>query len=216
MEIINLGSKSSLVTSIIAELRDVVVQKNRFLFRNNIQKLGQIMAYEISKILPVRTLEVTTPLGTKKMQVPLDNIVIASILRAGLPLHDGLLSYFDKAENIFIAAYREYYSETEFNIKFDYFAGPDVQNKILILADPMLATAASIIKAYQKIVEMQAPLQTHIVNVIAAEPGIENLKKVLRDKDVKIWTCAIDSELNNHGYIVPGLGDAGDLAFGLK
>jgi len=216
MEIIDLGSKNSLIGNIMLQLRDVSVQNNKSIFRANIEKLGQIIAYEISKTLNFEEKEIITPLGSKTMSVISSKIVVASIMRAGLPLHNGLLSYFTEAESIFIAAYRQYSSETNFDIQTDYISGPEVNGKILLLADPMLATAASIVKTYHQLSQKSKPLYTHIVSVISAQQGLDNLIKNLADEDITVWTCAVDAELNRHGYIVPGLGDAGDLAFGAK
>lgn len=216
MHINHLGKDHSLIGSFMAELRDVVIQQDKFRFRTNIERLGQILAYEVSKTLTFEPIKVKTPLGEKIVFIPKDKIVIASILRAGLPLHQGILSYFDKAENIFIAAYRKHTEGYDFDIQLDYVSGPSVDQKILILADPMLATASSLVKVYRTLTKETKPLHTHIVSVISAVQGIRLLENELKGENVSVWTCAIDEELDQKSYIVPGLGDAGDLAFGEK
>ena len=217
MTIINLSDGNSVLTQFIAEIRDKDVQKNHMRFRRNLERIGEIFAYEISKTLSYSLKDVTTPLGIAQCSVPGDDIVLATILRAGLPLHNGLLNYFDKAQNAFIAAYRKYGKDNKFDIKLEYVTSPSVNGKVLILADTMLATgAASVLLAYQKLLEDGTPVHTHIVCPIASTYGVEFLSKNLSHKTVTLWTGAIDEELTNKSYIVPGLGDAGDLAFGDK
>ncbi len=218
MKIIHLGKDSSAINSILKEIRDKDIQKNPFLFRKNMEMLGELMAYEISRQLPERKMKVTTPLGQSEMKIPSVKPVIASILRAALPLHMGLLHIFRDAENTFIAAYRKHLpdSDTEFNIQLDYISTPELNDKYLILADPMLATGRSIVDVFGQLLAYGTPSHTHIVSVIAAEAGIEYIKAQLHEHPLTLWTCAIDPELNASYYIVPGLGDAGDLSFGPK
>lgn len=216
MIIHDLGRENSLIGSFMSELRDISIQQDRQRFRTNMENLGKILAYEVSKVMEYTSKNIETPLGFKEVWIPKDRIVIASILRAGLPLHQGLLSFFGQAENIFIAAYRKHTGEYDFDIQLDYISGPSVSGKVLLLADPMLATAASLIKVYRILTEKEKPLQTHIVSIVASDPGIKYLEKELTGEAIDVWTCAIVPELNQWSYIVPGLGDAGDLAFGPK
>ncbi len=211
-----LGAKNSILTNIISEIRDVTVQKDSMRFRTNFERLGEIFAYEISKKLDYETREVTTPLGVAEVQVLKEYPVIASILRAGLPLHQGMLRMFDKSENSFIAAYRKHYKDGNFDIQVEYISSPDLTDKILILADPMLATGASMVLTYKDLLAKGKPRHTHIVTILASAQGIDYCRKHLSSKDVTIWAGAVDDELTAQAYIVPGLGDAGDLAFGTK
>ena len=212
----NLSDGNSVLNQFIAEIRDKNIQKNHMRFRRNLERIGEIFAYEISKTLRYRPVEITTPLGISTCSLPEDEIVLATILRAGLPLHNGLLNYFDGAQNAFIAAYRKYGKDNKFDINLEYVTSPSVDGKILILADTMLATGASVVLAYKKLLEDGNPVHTHIVCPIASSYGVEYLSKNLSHKTVTLWTGAIDEELTNKSYIVPGLGDAGDLAFGDK
>ena len=216
MTIINLSDGNSVLNQFIAEIRDKDIQKNHMRFRRNLERIGEIFAYEISKTLSYSIKDITTPLGIAQCSVPCDDIVLATILRAGLPLHNGLLNYFDKAQNAFIAAYRKYGKDNKFDIKLEYVTSPSIDGKVLILADTMLATGASVVLAYHKLMEDGTPLHTHIVCPIASTYGVEYLSKNLSHKTVTLWTGAVDEELTNKSYIVPGLGDAGDLAFGDK
>ena len=216
MTIINLSDGNSVLNQFIAEIRDKDVQKNHMRFRRNLERIGEIFAYEISKTLSYSLKDVTTPLGIAQCSVPGDDIVLATILRAGLPLHNGLLNYFDKAQNAFIAAYRKYGKDNKFDIKLEYCTCPSIDGKVLIIADTMLATGASLVLAYHKLIEDGTPSATHFVCPIASRYGVEYLSKNLPHKDVTLWVGAIDEELTNKSYIVPGLGDAGDLAFGDK
>lgn len=216
MTIHNLSDGNSVLNQFIAEIRDKNIQKNHMRFRRNLERIGEIFAYEISKTLRYRPVEITTPLGISTCSLPEDEIVLATILRAGLPLHNGLLNYFDGAQNAFIAAYRKYGKDNKFDINLEYVTSPSVDGKILILADTMLATGASVALAYKKLLEDGNPVHTHIVCPIASSYGVEYLSKNLSHKTVTLWTGAIDEELTNKSYIVPGLGDAGDLAFGDK
>ncbi len=215
MQIHHLLEQHSIANKFVAELRDVNVQKDRMRFRRNIERLGEILAYELSKSLDYSKNEVTTPLGNATTHLPYQDVVICSILRAGLPLHNGILSYFDGADNTFISAYRHQTSEKEFEIKVEYLASPSLEGKILILADPMLATGGSLVNVYNALKPMGTPLNTHIVSIIAARAGVEFAASNLPE-DSHLWIAAIDEELNDYGYIIPGLGDAGDLSFGPK
>lgn len=216
MEIINLGEGNSVLNSFIAQMRDRTVQKDSLRFRTNLQRVGQIFAYEISKTLSYAPKDVVTPLGTARMQLPTDRIVISTILRAGLPLHEGILSYFENAGNAFIAAYRKYDEGDKFHINTEYCTTPRLEGKVLILADTMLATGSSLLLGYQRLItDGGEPLHTHLVCPIACTYALDFLKKNL-PANTSLWAAAIDEELTSHSYIVPGLGDAGDLAFGEK
>ena len=216
MEVINLGEKSSILNSFVAQLRDKNIQKDSLRFRTNLERLGQIFGYEISKTLKGEDREVVTPLGTAHLQVPCEKVVVSTILRAGLPLHSGVLSCFDSAENAFVAAYRKYDSEGTFHIHTEYCTCPELDGKILIIADTMLATGSSIQVAYEVLCrEGGVPEKLHLVCPFASVQAVENLKKVLPE-NTTLWVAAIDPELTSHSYIVPGLGDAGDLCYGPK
>jgi uracil phosphoribosyltransferase len=210
-----LDSKNSLLNKFISEIRDVTIQKDSMRFRRNIERIGEILAYELSQSLDYQNKLVTTPLGTKTVQVPKNDIVLCSILRAGLPLHTGLLNYFDDAENAFISAYRKHINETEFEIKVEYFASPSLEGKTLILADPMLATGQSIVSVFEGLKNHGTPKEIYLACVIGSSQAIELLKKHF-PSTTKLWIATVDDKLNEKGYIVPGLGDAGDLAFGEK
>ena len=216
MTIINLSDGNSVLNQFIAEIRDKDIQKNHMRFRRNLERIGEIFAYEISKTLSYSIKDITTPLGIAQCSVPCDDIVLATILRAGLPLHNGLLNYFDKAQNAFIAAYRKYGKDNKFDIDLEYSTSPSIEGKVLILADTMLATGASVLLAYQKLLDKGTPVTTHLVCPIASCYGVEYLSKNMPHKNIPLWVGAIDEELTNKSYIVPGLGDAGDLAFGDK
>lgn len=215
MQVFNLQEQNSILNKFVAEIRDVKIQSDKMRFRRNIERIGEVLGYELSKQLNYNTKSVITPLGSSMVSVPEEEVVICSILRAGLPLHTGLLNYFDHAENTFISAYRHYVSKTDFEIKVEYLASPSLEGKILILADPMLATGRSFINVYNALKPMGKPKEVHIVSVIGAQPGIDTMEKAL-PQDVKLWIATVDPDLNEMGYIVPGLGDAGDLAFGPK
>ncbi|WP_292948685.1 uracil phosphoribosyltransferase [Olleya sp. UBA1516] len=216
MHIHNLSEQNSILNQFIAEIRDVSVQNDSMRFRRNIERIGEILGYELSKALEFETRSITTPLATITAETPKNDVVLCSILRAGVPLHNGLLNYFDKSENAFISAYRHHLDNPEsFEIVVEYLACPDLTGKTLILADPMLATGQSLIATYKALEPFGKPKNVHIVAAIGAEPGVDYLKNNL-PKDTNLWIAAIDKSLNNKGYIVPGLGDAGDLAFGAK
>lgn len=210
-----LDQKNSILNKFIAELRDAEIQKDSMRFRRNVERVGEILAYELSRSLEFENHTVTTPLGNKEIPLPKKNIVLCSILRAGLPLHNGLLNYFDEAENGFISAYRKHINETEFEVIVEYFASPNLDGKILILADPMLATGQSITSVYEGLKKHGIPKEIHLACVIGSKEGIDYVKKHF-PSTTKLWIATVDEKLNDKGYIVPGLGDAGDLAFGYK
>lgn len=212
-----LGENNSIFNQFIAEIRDEKIQKDPLRFRRNLERTGEIFAYEISKTLDYETKKTITPLGEVEIPVLTKMPVLATILRAGLPLHQGLLNYFDRAENSFISAYRKHgKNEQEFSIKLEYMSGPDLNGKTVILSDPMLATGASIITVIKALRQFGKPKHIHIVSLIASSEGIINVKKALKQDNFTFWLGAIDDELTATSYIVPGLGDAGDLAYGSK
>jgi uracil phosphoribosyltransferase len=212
--VVNLSEQFSLLGNWISEIRDEEVQKDRLRFRYNLVRIGEIAAYEISKTLPWVEKEVQTPLGTAIVKVLKEQPVITTILRAGLPMHQGLLNYFDKADNGFISAYRKHQRDGSFEISLEYVSCPELEGRVVIVSDPMLATGASLVKTIQYLREEGHPSEIHVVVAIACTVGIEF---VLRSEpQARIWCGAIDDELTAKGYIVPGLGDAGDLAFGNK
>lgn len=210
----NLSEHHSLVSNWISELRDTSVQGDRMRFRRNIERIGEIIAYEISKTLPWEERDIRTPLGISKDKLLQSQPVLGTILRAGLPLHQGMLNYFDKADNAFIAAYRKHHADGSFEISLEYLACPVIDQRVMILCDPMLATGASLVKTIDLLKKEGTPSEIHVAAVIACTEGIEFLRK--HEPEVKIWCGSIDEELTAKGYIVPGLGDAGDLAFGEK
>jgi uracil phosphoribosyltransferase len=212
--VVNLSQHYSLLSDWVSELRNVEVQNDRMRFRRNLERIGEVAAFEISKELPFADKEIQTPLGISVCRVLKDQPVLATILRAGLPLHNGLLNFFDKADNAFISAYRKHHKDGTFEISLDYVSSPELENRIVILSDPMLATGSSLVKTIQFLREEGHPSKIHVVAAIACTVGIEY---VLRSEpNCSIWCGAIDDELTAKGYIVPGLGDAGDLAFGTK
>lgn len=212
--IINLSQQHSLISNWVGELRDINVQTDRMRFRRNLERIGEIAAYEISKVLPFEEKEIQTPLGIATHKVLAEQPVLATILRAGLPLHNGLLNYFDKADNAFISAYRKHNKDGSFEISLDYVSCPELENRVIIISDPMLATGSSLVKTIHYLKEEGHPREMHIVVAIACTVGIEYVKR--EEPSVTIWCGDIDDELTAKGYIVPGLGDAGDLAFGTK
>lgn len=199
----------------MAEMRNVDVQKDSMRFRRNLERVGELIAYEISKKLEYVTTDVTTPLGISPVPTLKEQPVIATILRAGLPLHQGMLEIFDKAENAFISAYRQHHKDGTFEVHVDYMACPSLEGKELILCDPMLATGTSMVLTYQALLRRGKPKHVHIVSVISSMYAIDYVRKHLPE-NISIWTCAVDEELTAQSYIVPGLGDAGDLAYGVK
>ncbi len=210
-----LSEKSSIINHFISELRDVEIQKDRMRFRRNIERIGEIAAYEISKTMEFETKDVVTPLGIAPTPLMKELPVVGTILRAGLPLHQGILNYFDGADNAFVSAYRKHHKDGSFDIRLDYMSSPSLENRILILADPMIATGSSIVVTFKEMLQGGRPKHTHIVACIASTEGVEYVKSHL-PSDVTLWIGAIDEELTAQSYIVPGLGDAGDLAFGTK
>lgn len=212
--VFNLSEKNTIANRFIAELRDLDIQQDRMRFRRNLERIGEILAYELSKKLHYEKVLVETPLGSTTIPLPAEKIVLATILRAGLPLHQGMLHYFDQADNVFIAAFRKHHKDGTFTIQLDYISTPHLEECVLILADPMLATGASVNLALQELERFGKPTAVHIATVIASTTGIESIQK--RWPKANIWAGAIDEELTAKSYIVPGLGDAGDLAFGEK
>jgi len=215
MKVYNFSQYSSLYNKFLSELRDENIQKDSMRFRKNLERLGEISAYEISKTLQGYSQVTKTPLGTSKTSVPSENLVLATVLRAGLPLHNGLLKYYDNAENCFISAYRKHTSKEEFEVEIQYMASPNLTDKIVLLSDPMLATGRSMVLAYKALLKKGTPSKIHIVCVIGSEQGVEYISKNLPE-DTTLWIGGIDSKMTSESYIVPGLGDAGDLAFGKK
>lgn len=215
MKVINLSETHSLLNRFVSELRDVKIQKDRLRFKRNIERLGEIMAYEVSKTLSYKAIDVQTPLGIATEQLDCNDIVISTILRAGLPFHHGFGNYFDYAENAFVSAYRKYKDRLNFDIHIEYIASPALDGKTLILTDPMLATGGSMELAYRALLTKGKPANVHFASIIASRPAVEYLSERLPE-DSTLWVAAIDPEIDDHSYIVPGLGDAGDLAFGEK
>ena len=216
MIIHHIEKNNSILNKFISEIRDVNIQQDSLRFRRNIERIGEILGYELSKYLEYSPTEIKTCLGSKKIELLNNKIVLCSILRAGLPLHQGLLNYFDDAESAFISAYRHHpNNDAEFEIAVEYFAAPSLENKTLILADPMLATGKSLVEVYEAIKKQRTVSEIHLVSVIGAVEGIDYIENYF-PKNTHLWIAAIDDKLNDKGYIVPGLGDAGDLAFGTK
>jgi uracil phosphoribosyltransferase len=211
-----LSNQNSIFNQFVAEIRDVTIQNDSMRFRRNLERMGEIMSYEISKTLEYKTQETTTPLGIAETSHLECQPVIATILRAGLPMHMGVLNYFDRAENAFISAYRRHHKDNSFDIHVEYVSSPNLDGKTLILCDPMIATGGSIILAYKAILAKGTPKHVHIVSAISSRQGIDFVKANMPTNNFTIWCGAIDEELTAHSYIVPGLGDAGDLAFGGK
>lgn len=216
MHIHNISSSNTILNKFISEIRDVNVQKDSLRFRRNIERIGEVLSYELSKELNYSVNKVETPLGTKEIDQLTNKIVLCSILRAGLPLHQGLLNYFDDAENAFISAYRNHPENgVPSEIIVEYFASPSIENKTLLLADPMLATGQSLVAVYEAIKKYGVPKELHIIVVIASKEGVDYISKHFPE-NTHLWIAALDETLNEKGYIIPGLGDAGDLAFGKK
>jgi uracil phosphoribosyltransferase len=217
MVVNNLGKNNSILNQFMAELRDIHIHGDRLRFRKNIERIGEIMSYEISKVLQYKTVNVQTPLGAKLVPVPDEQIVLATILRAGLPFHQGFLSYFDKAENAFISASRKYNEDhSAFTIEVGYLSSPSIEGKTLILIDPMLATGSSLDSGYQTLLQRGNPAKIHVACVIASQQGVEAACKIFPEDKTTIWAADVDPYLDDKAYIVPGLGDAGDLAYGEK
>lgn len=217
MDVIDLSREKTILNRWVRELRDVEIQSDRMRFRRNLERIGEVLAYRVSERLDYKTEEVKTPLAMATAVEPCDKIVLGTILRASLPMHTGLLNVFDGAESAFVTAYRRYSSDEDFEIVVDYVSTPDIHGKVLLLADPMLASGESMLAVYRAICRKAGtPKHTHILSSIAAQPGIDYLKEHLSEEAVTIWCAVIDPHLNSHSYIIPGLGDAGDLAFGSK
>lgn len=212
--VINLSENYSLVSNWVSELRHIDVQGDRMRFRRNLERIGEILAYEISKTLKSITVETPTPLGISTSKVLEEQPVLATILRAGMPMHQGLLNYFDKADNAFISAYRKHHKDGSFDINIEYLSSPDLEGRIVIISDPMLATGASLVKTIQFLKDEGAPKEIHIAAAIASTEGIDYVQREI--PEAVIWCADVDEELTAKGYIVPGLGDAGDLAYGIK
>ena len=217
MKVINFSEQNSVINQYMALLRDKAQQKGRMVFRHNIERIGMMMAYELSKTLDYKAKTITTPLGSIDVAVPVDNLVLATVLRAGLPFHQGFLNVFDRADCAFVSAYRMYTNRehTEVGIHTEYMATPSVKNKTLVIIDPMLATGGSMAAAYEALVKTGRPAAVHICCVIAAPEGVETVRQTVPE-DATLWVAAIDPGMNEHKYIVPGIGDCGDLCYGEK
>ncbi len=216
MRIVNLGDTDSILSRFVAELRDVDIQKDSLRFRRNVERIGEIMAYEISKEFHYTRKEIRSPLGIAPMNTPDDSVVISTILRAGLPFHQGFLRYLDHAENAFVSAYRKYKDRLNFDIHIEYIASPRLTGKTLIISDPMLATGSSMELAYEALLTKGEPAHVHVASIIASKQALEYLREKMPDDKTTVWIAALDNDLDEHSYIVPGLGDAGDLSFGEK
>lgn len=217
MKIYNLCEHDSLVSQYMSELRDKNIQQDRLRFRTNVKRLGQICAYEISKQMHFATTDVDTPLAVAHTRTLDEQVVLATVLRAGLPFHEGFLAYFDNAENAFVSAYRQYRpGSDEFDVKIEYLASPSLEGKTLVIVDPMLATGGSMGLAYKALLTKGTPAHVHVVSVIASEHAVKYVQENFPAQSTTLWVCDVDKELNAHSYIVPGLGDAGDLLYGIK
>ena len=215
MKVVIFAETPSILSRYMLEMRDINIQRDSMRFRRNLERCGEIMAYEISKTFHYDTVDVTTPLATARCQQPAERVVLGTIFRAGLPFHQGFLSYLDYAENAFVSAYRKYKEKESFDILIEYLASPNLDGSTLILCDPMLATGASMELSYRALLTKGTPAKVHLASVIASRQAVEYLKKKLPE-ETTLWVGVIDDDINDHSYIVPGLGDAGDLAFGEK
>ena len=216
MHIHNLSQQNSILNTFISEIRNVNIQRDSMRFRRNIERIGEVLGYEMSKFLSYKSSNIETPLGNCSINLLSNDIVLCSILRAGVPLHNGLLNYFDAAENAFISAYRHHKHNPEsFEIIVEYLACPNLENKTLILADPMLATGQSMAATFEALKPFGTPKEVHLISVIGAQKGVDYIEKEF-DDNTHLWIATIDEKLNDKGYIIPGLGDAGDLAYGKK
>jgi len=211
-----LSEQSSIFNQYVAEIRDQEIQKDRIRFRRNMERIGEIFAYEISKTLTYKQGVTQTVLGEAETRTLAEQPVVATILRAGLPLHNGLLNFFDSAQNAFVSAYRRHHKDNSFDIHVEYLSTPLLEDKTLILCDPMLATGSSMVLSYKALIAKGTPRHTHIVSVIASREGVDYVRKHMPGNNYTLWLGAVDEELTAHAYIVPGLGDAGDLAYGEK
>ncbi len=216
MRLINLGEKQSVLNRYVTELRDIEIQKDAMRFRRNLERIGEYMAYEISKTFTYSSREIVTPLGKVNMEIPDGEVVLGTILRVGIPFHQGFLNCFDQAGNAFVSAYRKYKDSLKFDIHIEYIASPALTGKTLIITDPMLATGSSMELAYKALLTRGTPSKVHIASIIASEPSISYLKDQFPVENITVWTAALDPCIDDHSYIVPGLGDAGDLAYGMK
>ena len=216
IQINNLGKSDSIFNQYMAELRDAVIQQDRMRFRRNLERIGEIMAYEISKSFEYDDEEVVTPLGIKEIRTMHEQPVIATILRAGLPFHNGMLSMMDQADSAFIAAYRKYDKNEDSEIRVEYYSSPDIEDRILILCDPLLATGESIVKTLEGLMEEMTPKQIHIAVAVASQDGLDYVQRAMSRQPVTIWVGSVDEELTARAYVVPGIGDVGDLAYGEK
>lgn len=216
MEVRNFAKERSLINQYMTELRDINVQTDMLRFRRNLERIGEIMAYEISKTLDYKTIDTTTPLANAKSEIISTPLVLATIFRAGVPFHQGFLNYFDHAENAFVSAYRKYKEKENFDVCIEYLASPRLDGKTLILADPMLATGASMELSYRALLTKGEPAHIHVASVIASRQAVDYIKEKFPEEKTTVWIGAVDPEINSHSYIVPGLGDAGDLAYGIK
>lgn len=212
----NFALQNSILSQFIFELRDKEIQKDSMRFRKNLERIGEIFAYEISKVLSYDIVETTTPFGEANCKQLSNQPVIATILRAGIPMHTGMLNYFDQAQNAFIGAYRKHHKNNSFNIELEYATCPELDDKTLIICDPMLASGSSMVLAYKELLKKGTPKHTHIVCAIASQQGLDYLKTHMSSNNYTLWCGAVDEELTAQAYIVPGLGDAGDLAYGDK
>ena len=216
MQVNIFSQQNSIFNRFMAEIRDSSIQTDSMRFRRNLERMGEVFAFEISKTLPYSNSEVKTPLGIANIELPDTKLVAASILRAGLPLHQGLLNYFDRADNAFISAYRKYTEDGDFDIHIEYISSPSLDGRVVLLSDPMLASGNSMDLAYKALMQKGKPSHVHVISVLASKVGLEYVKNILKGEPVTLWIGAVDDELNAKSYIVPGLGDAGDLAFGTK
>lgn len=216
MQIVNLSEENSVLSQYIAEIRDVEIQKDRLRFRRNIERIGEIMAYEMSKTFSYAPKDVQTPLGISPTALPVNKVVLSTILRAGVPYHQGFLSFFDNAENAFVSAYRKYKDTLKFDIHIEYIASPRIDGKTLVITDPMLATGGSMELTYQAMLTKGEPAEIHVASIIASQQAVDHIASVFPAYKTTVWCAAIDPEIDSHSYIVPGLGDAGDLAYGEK
>lgn len=216
MKVINLGKKNSVFNNFISQVREIKIQQDSMRFRRNLERIGEVFAYEISKELDYEIQNITTPLGAATPSLIKDQLVLATILRAGLPLHQGFLNYFDHSESAFISAYRNHETEEDFNIKVEYLSMPNIDGKVLVIVDPMIATGKSLITSLNSILKKGNPKYLHIVGVIASKDGVEYLQNNISLNSCSLWIGNQDPQLNSNSYIVPGLGDAGDLAYGKK
>lgn len=216
MKIVNFADENSLMSQYLMEMRNIDIQHDPLRFRRNLERAGEIMAYEISKTLNYTTDEIMTPLAPCRCNVIADRVVLATIFRAGVPFHQGFLNFFDRAQNAFVSAYRKYKEKENFDVCIEYLASPRLDGKVLIICDPMLATGASMELSYRALLTKGTPARIHVASVIASRKAIDYIRSTFPDAETTVWVGVIDDEINAHSYIVPGLGDAGDLAYGVK